>query len=196
MFAKIWKKVGDHEIFGLRHLLDSFNSYDAQRVAKIGPDRAAAEWVVRCDGKIRFNQSDQIFRNYNDMIEFFDELDREGGSSDYHVVAIDATDSTISGNGCQHLIGLKNLVELKFVRCNSLRENGLKFVADGVATTLEKLQIESCPKISGIGLRYLTQMSALKSLTLSDLKGVGEPEKIKKELETALPNCHINYQTQ
>ena len=30
-----------------------FFSYDHQRVKEIGPDRAAAEWIVRCGGSIK-----------------------------------------------------------------------------------------------------------------------------------------------
>lgn len=30
-----------------------FLSYDDDRVREVGPDRAAAEWVVRCEGKVR-----------------------------------------------------------------------------------------------------------------------------------------------
>lgn len=43
-----------HNVPGLKWLIDGFNYYDIQRVREIGADRVAAEWIVRCGGKIRF----------------------------------------------------------------------------------------------------------------------------------------------
>lgn len=35
-------------------LLEEGFSYDVSRVKEVGPDRTAAEWIVRCGGKVRF----------------------------------------------------------------------------------------------------------------------------------------------
>ncbi|ETN74547.1 hypothetical protein NECAME_12927 [Necator americanus] len=50
---KFLMALGKHDIPGLRWLLEGFNYYDVQRVKEVGPDRAAAEWVVRCGGAVK-----------------------------------------------------------------------------------------------------------------------------------------------
>ncbi|VDK20998.1 unnamed protein product [Anisakis simplex] len=50
---RLRRAIGAHDLPGLRGLLEGFNYYDHGRVKEVGADVAAAEWIVRCEGKVR-----------------------------------------------------------------------------------------------------------------------------------------------
>lgn len=83
---------------------------------EVGPDRAAAEWIVRCGGKVRFvngvfNYNSFCFRfdkfkdkfeDYNTLIRVTAELDPAKPSGQVSIVEIDASNSCVSAFGCRH----------------------------------------------------------------------------------------------
>ena len=95
-------KIASHDIFGLRWIIDGFNLVDKSRVKEVGPDRAAAEWIVRNGGKIKFDNLSDVFSDYNALIKATAELDPRIPNEQVHLVEIDATDSSVSGFGCMH----------------------------------------------------------------------------------------------
>ncbi|KAL3120661.1 hypothetical protein niasHT_007953 [Heterodera trifolii] len=192
-FDAFKRRLGAHDFPFLRGFIHGFNYYDVQRVKQIGAERAAAEWVVRCEGKVKFDHSPHIFSDYNALQRFTSELDPKRESDRVHLVAVDATDSCISGWGCRHFDGLSRLQNVRFVRCKSLTDNGLQMLADSsVSDTLLTLHIEKCPKVTNSGIRHLRKLKVLNSLTLQNLKNVWKPEKILDEIRPNLPSDCAN----
>ncbi|KHN82950.1 ATP synthase subunit s, mitochondrial [Toxocara canis] len=167
MLDRLRRAIGAHDLPGLRGLLEGFNYYDKQRVKEVGPDRAAAEWIVRCEGKVKFDKLDDVFIDYNVLIKQTAELDPRKESDQVHVVTIDATDSSVTGYGCRHFAGLTHLQDVRFIRCRNLHDYGLDYMGDAVGKTLLFLQIESCPRITEYGLDNLVKFRLLLLLLKS-----------------------------
>ncbi|VDK20947.1 unnamed protein product [Anisakis simplex] len=142
---------------------------------------------------IRFDKLDELFVDYNELIKKTAELDPRKESEQVHVISIDATDSSVTGYGCRHFVGLKHLQEVRFIRCNNLHDYGLEYMGDAVGTILKSLHIESCKRITEFGLENLVKFSGLKSLTLQDLKRVHDANGVLRMLTKSLPHCDIRY---
>uniref|UniRef100_A0A914EPM5 Mitochondrial ATP synthase regulatory component factor B n=1 Tax=Acrobeloides nanus TaxID=290746 RepID=A0A914EPM5_9BILA len=165
-------------------------SYDKKRVNEVGPDRAAAEWIVRCEGKIKFDKFKDYISDYNDLVRITAMIDPAKPAQQVYLEAIDASDAIISGYGSYYFRGLKHLHDVKFIRCRNWPDWGFEIMGDAVGEHVKNLRIESCPKISEKGIRYLTKFSALKTLTLLDLE-LKNKDQLLQELEQALPSCDI-----
>ncbi|KAE9547970.1 hypothetical protein FO519_008822 [Halicephalobus sp. NKZ332] len=186
-------KLATHDIFGLRWIIDSFNLVDKSRVKEVGPDRAAAEWIVRNGGKVKFDKLNDVFTDYNVLIKATAELDPRLPAHQVHLVEIDATDSSVSGFGCMHFEGLKHILDVKFVRCKQLHDFGLEYMGNYVGNKVACLTVESCPRITEYGLAHLEKFKALECLTLKDLKRVHKAEDTIEKLKKSLPKCEISY---
>lgn len=68
---------------------------DYERIKAVGPDRAAAEWLLRCGAKVRFQGFDRWQHDYNGL--------PTGVLGKYKIQAIDATESCIMFRGFDHL---------------------------------------------------------------------------------------------
>uniref|UniRef100_A0AC34QMU2 Protein arginine N-methyltransferase 1 n=1 Tax=Panagrolaimus sp. JU765 TaxID=591449 RepID=A0AC34QMU2_9BILA len=180
-------KLATHDMIGLRWLIDGFNMVDNSRVKDVGPDRAAAEWVVKCGGKVRFDKIGKTFDDFNMLITATADIDPNVPAEQVHLVEIDATDSSISGFGCMHFEGLKHILDVKFIRCRQLQDFGFEYMANHVGNQLVCLTVESCPRITEYGLAHLERFSALEHLLLKDLKRVYKPEVAVQKLKKALP---------
>lgn len=66
---------------------------DPSRIKEVGPDRACAEWLLRCGASLRWKNSKTILNDYNS-------LPVTGGGQ--KIVEIDATDSAIMDCGFSH----------------------------------------------------------------------------------------------
>ena len=113
---KVTQALGQHNLPGLRWLLEGFNYYDRERVKEVGPDRAAAEWVVRCGGSVKFDRIDDTFSDYNALIKRCAELDPRRPEDDVRLTSILAVDASITGYGCRHFANLKGIEDVRFVR--------------------------------------------------------------------------------
>lgn len=109
----------------------AYFSYDKGRVLEVGPDRVAAEWIVRCEGKVkcvipllclyflkrfygyrycedgrhlsfRFDKVHTEFNDYNSLIRETSKRDYSNPNNHLYVVSIDATDASITSHGCRH----------------------------------------------------------------------------------------------
>lgn len=65
------------------------------RVAAVGPDRAAAEWVLRLGGSVKFTDFDYWNLDYNRL--------PSGGRDKLKLEQIDGTGTSITPNGLEHL---------------------------------------------------------------------------------------------
>ena len=68
---------------------------DHSRVTAVGPDRAAAEWVLRLGGSVKFNNLDNWSSDYNRL-----PTEPQGR---LQVEAIDVSGISITDNGLEHL---------------------------------------------------------------------------------------------
>lgn len=193
LFQKLVKAISSHDFPGFRGLLDAFNYYDKSRVKQVGADRAAAEWVVRCEGKVRFDTVDIEFNDYNTLIKETSKLDPSKEKDLVHVVSIDATDASITGYGCRHFSGLDFLKDVRFVRCKKLTDIGIFYMKNAVKDNLISLEIGSCPRITEDGLKHICSFAKLRSLILHDLSGVSDKGAILKLLKKHLPLCAVHY---
>jgi H+-transporting ATP synthase F0 complex subunit s len=65
---------------------------DRSRVEAIGPDRAAAEWILRLGGSVKFKEFDYWNSDYNLL-----------PSASLHLEAINANGLAVTSNGLEHL---------------------------------------------------------------------------------------------
>lgn len=68
---------------------------DYERIKAVGPDRAAAEWLLRCGAKVRFEGFERWHHDYNAL--------PTGPLGRYKIQGIDATESCIMYRGFDHL---------------------------------------------------------------------------------------------
>uniref|UniRef100_A0A0K0DDH1 ATP synthase subunit s, mitochondrial n=1 Tax=Angiostrongylus cantonensis TaxID=6313 RepID=A0A0K0DDH1_ANGCA len=181
--------LGKHDIPGLRWLLDGFNYYDIQRVKEVGPDRVAAEWIVRCGGAVKYVYITSHFRSYLLTAE----LDPRVPEDDVKLTHIHAIDASVTGYGCRHFEGLTGIKEVRFRFCDNLHDYGLEYMGKAVGPYLDTLEIDGCRRITEFGLAHLGLCSGLKLLSLRNLKSVYRPEKVLQKLRVALPKTEIQY---
>lgn len=65
------------------------------RIKEVGPDRACAEWLLRCGAHVRFKGFDRWQTDYNTL--------SGDGFNKYRIEMIDATDSAVMRVGFPHL---------------------------------------------------------------------------------------------
>lgn len=72
-----------------------FNRVDESRIKDVGPDRAAAEWLLRCGAGVRWKDKESVLKDYNSL--------PPGGYRSLLIEEIDATGSCIMSVGFPHL---------------------------------------------------------------------------------------------
>lgn len=90
--------VPSHDVINMYRTLSvcwSSLRVDYERIKAVGPDRAAAEWLLRCGAKVRFQGFERWHHDYNGL--------PTGPLGRYKIQAIDATESCIMYRGFDHL---------------------------------------------------------------------------------------------
>jgi H+-transporting ATP synthase F0 complex subunit s len=159
-----------------------FNRVDHSRVADVGPDRAAAEWILRLGGSVKFGSYESWTTDYNRMPAEPRERVR--------LEAINATGVSVTNNGLEHLVGLERLCRLDFSGCKYLGDDGLVHLV-AVRDTLEELELCGCSSITHTGLHVLYSLHKLQYLGLRDTPGIRYREESLTALQRALPHCDI-----
>ena len=62
---------------------------------EVGPDRAAAEWILRLGGSVKFSSLETWSTDYNRL--------PSGSREEMKLQAIDAADISVTDNGLEHL---------------------------------------------------------------------------------------------
>lgn len=162
-----------------------FNKVDYERIKAVGPDRAAAEWLLRCGAKVRFRGFDRWQHDYNGL--------PTGPLGRYKIEAIDATESCIMYRGFDHLEGLENLEEIRLNKCIYIEDACLERLSQikTLQDSMKKMTVVSCGNVTDKGLIALYHLRNLELLFLSDLPGVKDKDQTVDRLQTALPRLTI-----
>lgn len=76
------------------HSFLSFVRVDGARIKEVGPDRACAEWLLRCGAAVKWDKgSEEWLKDYNSL---------PVGNYRLHITEIDATDSAVMHVGFPH----------------------------------------------------------------------------------------------
>jgi len=168
-----------------QYLIGSFNMYDPERVKEVGPDRAAAEWLLKNGAFVRWQGQQNVVKDYNQI----------GVSGGRHVEAIDCTDSSVSGSGFQHLKGLQHVREVKLVKCWNAGNAALHHIAEFIPHSLQHLEVVSCA-VSNEGLLAIRNCKALKIYRVGNLPNVDDLAKVVDQLKNEMPQCQLEHITQ
>ncbi|KAL3865594.1 hypothetical protein ACJMK2_042968 [Sinanodonta woodiana] len=161
-----------------------FNKVDDDRVKEVGPDRAAAEWLLRCGASVRWKGFNHIEKDYNSL--------PGGGFERYKIEEIDASGSCIMYIGFPHLNGLNHVRKMILHECIYLEDNALEYLSH-IKDTLKFLQISRCPSITQEGLSKLVMLENLQQLVLFQLPEVSDKEGTIRMLQNALPKCQVQF---
>uniref|UniRef100_A0A131XHG4 Putative atp synthase h+ transporting mitochondrial fo complex subunit s factor b n=1 Tax=Hyalomma excavatum TaxID=257692 RepID=A0A131XHG4_9ACAR len=161
-----------------------FNRYDRDRIKEIGPDRAAAEWLIRCGAAVKWKGALKFHSDYNTL---------PSTSSDaYKIEAIDATDSSIMEIGFPYLKGLNHLRSINLTRCNYLEDQALQMLQLR-KDSLEEVRVISCGNVTDCGVKSLAELTKLQYVELFDLPGVRDRQGVLKHFEEMLPTCKVDF---
>ncbi|MEQ2176984.1 ATP synthase subunit s, mitochondrial, partial [Goodea atripinnis] len=167
---------------------------DYERIKAVGPDRAAAEWLLRCGAKVRFEGFDRWHHDYNGL--------PTGPLGRYKIQAIDATESCIMYKGFDHLgrcreYGLKYVEEIKFNKCIYIEDICLERLSsiENLQASLYMMEVVSCGNVTDKGVVALHTLRLvarhLEYLFLSDLPGIEDKQTTVDRLQRALPRLDI-----
>ncbi|KAM9354350.1 ATP synthase subunit s, mitochondrial [Pholidichthys leucotaenia] len=162
-----------------------FNKVDYDRIKAVGPDRAAAEWLLRCGAKVRFQGFDRWHQDYNGL--------PTGPLGRYRIQAIDATESCIMYKGFDHMDGLKYVEEIKLNKCIYIEDTCLERLSsiENLQESLYMMEVVSCGNVTDKGIITLHKLRNLEYLFLSDLPGIKDKQMTVERLKTALPRLDI-----
>ncbi|XP_026079457.1 ATP synthase subunit s, mitochondrial [Carassius auratus] len=174
---------GSREFWGWLNAV--FNKVDYERIKAVGPDRAAAEWLLRCGAKVRFRGFDRWQHDYNGL--------PTGPLGRYRIEAIDATESCIMYRGFDHLEGLEHVEEIRFNKCIYIEDTCLERLSQikTLQDSLKNMTIVSCGNVTDKGIITLHQLRNLERLLLSDLPALKDKDQTVDRLQTALPRLTI-----
>uniref|UniRef100_A0A6M2CMF7 Putative atp synthase h+ transporting mitochondrial fo complex subunit s factor b n=1 Tax=Rhipicephalus microplus TaxID=6941 RepID=A0A6M2CMF7_RHIMP len=161
-----------------------FNRYDPDRIKEIGPDRAAAEWLIRCGAAVKWCGAVKFHTDYNTL--------PSTSSGAYRIEEIDATDSSIMAAGFPYLKDLTQLRSINMTRCNYLGDKALQMLQLR-KDSLEEVRVISCGNVSDAGVKSLSELAELRYLELFDLPRVRDREEILKHFNEFLPTCKVDY---
>ncbi|XP_059485123.1 ATP synthase subunit s, mitochondrial [Neocloeon triangulifer] len=172
--------VGRRYIWGW--LNSVFNRFDPSRVKDVGPDRACAEWLLRCGAGLKWKNSKSYLTDYNSLPSTYVQK----------IAEINATDSAVMDCGFPHLNGLTEVEKIVFHKCGYLTDDALKYLPI-LKNSLRHLQISSCGNITAQGLQPVKELSKLQSILLYDLPEIKSKESVIQDLQSALPQCDVQF---
>jgi hypothetical protein len=194
----IEKKKLDQELFEQRYnllilkidfqtnLVDWFLRYFPARQQFLGPDLAAAHFIVFRGGSVRFEGGTKWIKDYDDEQNGLPNKRVKG----LHLEAIDA-----SGMNLYH-VALSNMTYLSNLKWLSLADNPNvdDWFLDSVTgeyETLEYLDISGCKKVTDRGIAILSRLSKLKELRVENVTDTIELRLACLSLEEYLPRLVV-----
>ncbi|XP_047471285.1 ATP synthase subunit s, mitochondrial-like isoform X2 [Penaeus chinensis] len=181
-----WSSPSHRKLWGWLNTIFNRYSYivDESRIKEVGPDRACAEWLLRCGALVKWQNMESWTKDYNSL--------PVSGGRQLKVEEINATDSAVMHIGFPHFKGCKHIRRIVFHKASYLDDAGLEQLPL-LRDSLEELQISSCGNVTEDGLRHLKQLKNLTYLLIYDLPEIRDKDAMCKELEEALPNCAVVF---
>lgn len=127
-----------------------FNKVDEDRIKAVGPDRAAAEWLIRCGASVKWAGAEHFHSDYNTL--------PATSSRNYRIEEIDATDSSIMHLGFPYLKDLKLLKAITLKRCHYISDEAL-FMLECRKESLQAIEVISCGNVTDAGIRTLVKLT-------------------------------------
>jgi H+-transporting ATP synthase F0 complex subunit s len=162
----------------------AWNEYDVKRVEEVGPNRACAEWLLKCGAQVKLTNWGSYIVDFNKM---------PGGSYErFKIEEIRAENACLMARGMEYFNGLKDLKTVKFVNCELIDDAAiakLSYVRD----SLSELQLVFCPLVTDVGISYLYLLPNLKELYINYMPNVKDPKLALKLLKEKLPNTKVEF---
>ena len=162
-----------------------FNRVDAGRIKDVGPDRACAEWLLRCGASVKWKGMEKQLSDYNSL--------PVGNYRTLMIETVDATDSAIMETGFPHFRDLEHFHKLKLRNCRYITDESIGHLVFITKDQLDWLELSDNGSVTDAGVAHLRKLYKLKYLKLGNLQGVDSPEGVFNKLKSALPNCEIIY---
>ncbi|MCL4128008.1 UNVERIFIED_CONTAM: hypothetical protein GTU68_050334 [Idotea baltica] len=161
-----------------------FNRVDESRILDAGPDRACAEWLLRCGAGVKWANTDRWTKDYNSL--------PSGGARALKIEEVDGTDSAVMHIGFPHFKNCNFIRRVVFHKATYLDDESLEYLPL-IKKSLKELQISSCGNISRDGLENIKKLSNLEYLLLYDLPLITDKEEVIRDLTNSLPKCEISF---
>ncbi|XP_034478347.1 ATP synthase subunit s, mitochondrial [Drosophila innubila] len=165
----------------------AFNQVDADRLAKVGPNRLCAEWVIKNGGGVRLTDyPSKLWKDYN-------LLPSEG--TKFHIKVVDASNASVMKIGLEHFKGCTKIDTVIFHNCKHLEGDGLVGLTH-LRDSLTTLQISGCYNMYDNDLDVIGELSNLKQLIIFDMNYVQNMDQVAANLRARLPNCEMLFNKQ
>lgn len=160
----------------------AFNQVDKDRLAKVGPNRLCAEWIIKNGGGVRFTENPaRLWKDYNHL---------PGENIPFRIRVIDASNSSVMKIGLDHFKDCTDIDTVIFHNCKHLESDALTGLSH-IKNNLTSLQVSGCYNIDDDGLTAICQLKNLKQLLIFDMLYVRNMEKVVSKLKECLPNCDM-----
>ncbi len=161
-----------------------WNKYDEGRVRDVGPDRAAAEWLLRCGAGVTWKGATKPLKDYNAL--------PVGDYRRYKIQKIDATESAVMETGFRYLADLTELTDLKLKNCKYLTDDSLRYLTSALMEKrVSSLEVSDTGMVSDEGVAIMRKLDTLKRLRLENLAGVRDPQEVMRKFAEDLPGCKV-----
>ncbi|XP_076262949.1 distal membrane arm assembly component 2 [Rhynchophorus ferrugineus] len=138
--------------------------YVPQRQKILGPDLAAAHFLLHRGGAVKFQGQNKWIKAINGNYELPNTYEKE-----WILEAIDCTDMNLYYEGLTTLRELQNLQWLSLNGCSNIDDFCIDVISNVFSNTLIYLDLRNCYNISERGIGALYKMNNLKILYLDDL---------------------------
>lgn len=134
----------------------AFNHYDEKRVAQIGPNAAAAEWIVKNEGLVKDNRESAMWiKDFNSISPCY--------GPKFKLAYVEAIGIDITSGGCRHFDGITHLKFINLRNCVNIDDSGLQLIYKNSWNTLQYLDIAGT-SISTEGLDFAAGFKKLEVL--------------------------------
>lgn len=157
-----------------------------ERHGILGPDLAAASFLIIRGARVKFHGKDGWYKKTDDDDTGLPYRHEPG----WVLEAIDATDTELYYEGLDNLTCLEGLKTLRLCGNPNVDDWFLDRLSQ-FRETLEHLDLSGCPQITEWGLSALYRLRKLKTLTLGHLTHIPHLKLVALMLEEALPGCKV-----